>query len=105
MTIYNDLLAAGVELDSHESDLYAVVTPTSTAIVDRYIAAGNRVTGFTALADGRRWYDIPFAFDPFWDQVKAGGIRLADRRASNASTPEGNSIIESARREGKGGYR
>ena len=64
-TIYETLKAAGVPIEAHESDLYAKVTPESRAIVAGYKYKCN-VTVFTAQDDGAAWYDIPFAYDPFW---------------------------------------
>lgn len=64
-TIHEQLERAGVPLDSHESDLYAKVTPESTAIVEAYEHKEN-VTTFTSQIDGDQWYDIPFAFTPYW---------------------------------------
>ena len=66
-TIYEDLKAAGVKLNSHESDLYAKVTPESKAIVDKY-EYKNNVRQFNSQIDGQQWYDIPFAYDPFWEK-------------------------------------
>jgi len=66
MTIYEQLKAAGVPLDSHESDLYALVTPESRAIVE---ASTHSRSTFVSQIDKRRWYDLPFAFDPFWEKV------------------------------------
>jgi len=65
--IYQQLMDAGVELDHHESDLYAKVTPESTAIIKNYRMKDN-VTVFTNKKDNKPWYDIPFAFTPFWDK-------------------------------------
>ena len=65
MAIYDDLLAAGVKLAHHESDLYAKVTPESEVIVENYEFRDN-VTTFTSQVDGELWYDIPFAYDPYW---------------------------------------
>ena len=62
MSIYTELKAAGIKLDSHESDLYAEVTPESASIVE---ASNVRYTMFTS--EGNVWYDIPFAYDPFWE--------------------------------------
>lgn len=62
---YAALVAAGVELDSHESDLYALDTSRSRAIL---YAHGKAVIPFRAT-DGRVWLDIPFGFDPFWAKV------------------------------------
>ena len=65
---YAALKAAGVPLDSHESDLYAKVTPASTAIIK---ASGWSYSTFISQIDGLRWYDLPFAYLPFWER-KAG---------------------------------
>jgi hypothetical protein len=68
MSIYDDLKNAGIELASHESDLYAMVTPESTAIVNKYYP--NRptvcVSTFINNIDHKLWYDIPFMYEPFW---------------------------------------
>lgn len=66
---YAALLAAGVPLDSHESDLYAKVTPVSRPIVE---ASGWSRSIFTSQIDGERWYDLPFAFEPWWERRVAG---------------------------------
>lgn len=47
------------ELDRHETDLYAKVTPESKELVDRY-EFKNIVTTFKSALDGTLWYDIPF---------------------------------------------
>jgi len=62
-SLHQQLLAAGTELDSHESDLYAKVTPESTRIVRE---SGHSSSVF--MSDGEMWYDLPFAYDPFWDK-------------------------------------
>jgi hypothetical protein len=66
--IYEELKAAGVPLDHHESDLYAKVTPESRAIVKAY-RFRSQVSVFTSNTDGEPWYDVPFAYQPFWDRV------------------------------------
>lgn len=68
MSIYQELKAAGVPVDSHESDLYAKVTPESIKIIQEYRFKGN-VTRFRSQIDGTSWYDIPFMYDPFWDKA------------------------------------
>ncbi len=73
-TIYQQLRAAGVQLDSHESDLYARVTPASDRIVAGYEHRDNVRRFFGD--DGAVWYDIPFAFDPFWERACHGGVPL-----------------------------
>ncbi len=66
MGIYEDLKAAGVPLSSHESDLYAKKTPESEAIVAKYQFSQN-VTIFNNQVEGGFWYDIPFAYTPWWE--------------------------------------
>lgn len=68
--IYHDLLDAGVPLDSHESDLYAKVTPVSRLIVRRHLDAGRigSAPTFVSQVDGALWYDLAFQFLPWWEK-------------------------------------
>jgi hypothetical protein len=79
MSLYTDLLAAGVPLDNHRSDLYAKVTPESRVLVDAYEHRKN-VTVFVSQVDGEPWYDIPFAFDPFWERKEPIWRILTDEK-------------------------
>jgi hypothetical protein len=63
-TVYQALLAAGCQMDSHESDLYVAPSETAHAIIRQYAVHYNR---FTSQTDGQLWYDLPFRFDPWWD--------------------------------------
>jgi hypothetical protein len=63
-SVYGQLQAAGVPLDSHESDLYVRVTPVSTGILR---ASTMGYTVFVDRRTGALWYDVPFAFDPWWE--------------------------------------
>lgn len=73
MHIYDELKAAGVPLDNHESDLYVKVTPESRRIVGEHLAAGKigMAPTFTSNIDGARWYDLAFQFLPFWERVQS----------------------------------
>ena len=62
-TIYQQLKAAGVPLDYHESDLYAKVTPDSKRIMGE--SCHPRAI-FTDDMGHEPWYELPFAYDPFW---------------------------------------
>lgn len=64
MSLYTALRDAGVPLDSHESDLYALRTPEALAIVARYKWSCST---FTSQIDGKLWLDLPFAYEPWWD--------------------------------------
>ena len=67
-TIYNKLkeILPPEHIDNHETDLYVVVCPESTRILKNYEYKSN-VTRFED-EDGIEWYDIPFAYDPAWDE-------------------------------------
>lgn len=65
--IYEEVVRLGLEHGNHESDLLVKVTPESKKLVDAYEFKCN-VTTFYNTDDCSRWYDIPFAYDPFWDK-------------------------------------
>ena len=77
MTIYEKLKKAGVKLDNHESDLYARITPESEKIVNAYEHTAN-VTRFVSQIDKDQWFDIPFAFDPWWGRCDPTNFDLAN---------------------------
>jgi len=68
MSIYADMKATGVEMDHHESDLYVPVTDATRAIVAEYEFRTN-VTTFYSQIDKKPWYDIPFAYLPYWERL------------------------------------
>ena len=70
MTLYTDLLAAGVPVDHHESDLYAKQTPDSARLADAYRREGRTVETFQSAIDRKPWYCFPFAYDPFWERLQ-----------------------------------
>jgi hypothetical protein len=82
LSIYQQLVDAGVPIDTHESDLYALVTDESTAIIENY-KFKNNVTIFRDNIDGDLWYDIPFANDTFWSRIqqarKQAGPKLREK--------------------------
>ena len=71
-SLYQCLLDGGVppeEIDHHYSDLYVKVSLKSRGILENY----RKNTGVRCFAqvfkanDGSGyWYDIAFAYDPFW---------------------------------------
>ena len=65
--LYRKLLDFGVKVNSHESDLYAIVCPESESLINQYEHKEN-VRRFTSNIDGKQWFDIPFAYAPFWDR-------------------------------------
>ena len=68
-TLYKALKDAGIETAAHESDLYFPVTPETRAILKRFPIQQWNATVFTNEAHpniGERWFDVPFAYDPYW---------------------------------------
>jgi hypothetical protein len=66
MNIYKEMIDLGVKIDNHESDLYVPVTPETTKIINLYEFKSN-VKPFICNIDKKLWYDIPFAYSPFWE--------------------------------------
>jgi len=69
--IYQQMKAAGVEIDNHESDLYVPVNADTQKLITKYRFRSN-VTTFVNQIDGKLWFDIPFAYTPFWEEKTAG---------------------------------
>lgn len=57
------------EIDHHLSDLYLKVTDVSRKLISEY-EYRKLVKNFTSHIDKQSWYEIPFAFDPYWDKIK-----------------------------------
>jgi hypothetical protein len=68
-SVYADCVAAGLEIDSHESDLYVRDTPEAREILARHRAHFVPFVGTDAAA----WLDAPFLYLPFWaDKGRVG---------------------------------
>jgi hypothetical protein len=63
-SVYQQLVTAGCEIANHESDLYVVATKAAATILAGYEFREN-VRQFKGT-DGRLWFDVPFAYEPFW---------------------------------------
>lgn len=64
------------QIDHHESDLYIMVTPESKKLISDYEYKFNVETFVSAIAPHVLWYDIPFAYSPYWDfeRIRRGKI-------------------------------
>jgi hypothetical protein len=56
------------QIDHHDSDLYIMVTPESKKLINKYEFKNNVTTFISAFAPFVPWYDIPFAYTPYWDR-------------------------------------
>ena len=92
-TLYSDLLAAGVPMDNHESDLYFQDTADSRAILARFPDKAKLARPFwNALDSKETWWGVPFAFLPWWERrCAAEAMRAGDfacQIAENLIEPE-----------------
>lgn len=82
-TLYGDLLRAGVPLDYHESDLYVKDCPEARAILARFPGSANIAHWFRSQLDGAIWWDIPFAYLPWWQaRATADALRAGEAAPS-----------------------
>jgi hypothetical protein len=70
MSLYQDLVDAGVKIDHHESDLYFQATEKSLAILAKYPEKKEIASPFIDSIEHKPWIDIPFAYLPFWEKKK-----------------------------------
>jgi hypothetical protein len=66
-SLYADLMAAGIVIDNHESDLYFPKTPATEAILARHPDKKAIATIFHHSGNGATWFDVPFAYLPYWE--------------------------------------
>lgn len=83
--IWDEVVARGIPYDTHESDLYIPVTPETRALVR---ASGRSFTAFFSSKDHKMWYDIPFAYLPWWEK------RTGKRNPERNHTPGALKIAE-----------
>lgn len=130
MTLYQKLLAASVpeaQLDHYYSDLYVLATPKNWKIIEQHckeegLSLDLFVKSFKSNDETppRSWYDIPFAYDPYWEEKEKEGARITAAREHkqvmevrqvdsylnendvwiwNDSTPVGHAAVESLNEE------
>jgi hypothetical protein len=68
--IYDRACIQHLEIASHYSDLYLKQSPLATQLVKDYTYSAQ-VSTFLSAIDGVVWYDIPFAYTPYWDSLPA----------------------------------
>lgn len=68
-TLFQEIVEAGIPYSNHESDLYVPVTEQTTALIVKHDRLGTATTFRNQRPPnvGERWYDLPFAYEPFWE--------------------------------------
>lgn len=64
--IYAEVTRMGIKTDNHESDLYIEKTAETEKLIADYEFKSTVMT-FRHAETGAIWYDIPFAYSPYWD--------------------------------------
>ena len=73
-SVYEDCVAAGVEMSNHYSDLYIPVNETTNAILKKYSQkSGCQAKTFVNKISKDLWYDVPFAYLPYWEKKQQEG--------------------------------
>lgn len=69
--VYEKLVAVmkPEDIDHHESDLYVRWTNASEKVLEECgKGSGLWVESFRDQITGKLWFDIPFAYTPFWEE-------------------------------------
>jgi hypothetical protein len=69
MTLYEELTAVGCLIDHHESDLYVKCCKKAETIILYHCLLPNSsltYSQFRSSIDKSLWYEVPFAYDPFF---------------------------------------
>ena len=79
MSIYTQLRAIGAQLDHHASDLYVRDCDEVRTLL-RHCDRRHHISTF--YSNDQLWYDVPFAFDPYWEAVEARWEHVTDTGAN-----------------------
>ena len=71
------LPADHIDHSSYGSDLYLKKSPEADKLIKAY-DFHNRVTTFRSQIDGCIWYDIPFGYMPYWEEVARKSARIQE---------------------------
>jgi hypothetical protein len=69
MSVYEEVLATGGYIAYHESDLYIEVNEANREILNRHPLEKSNATKFRNAVTGKMCWDVPFAYDPFWNKA------------------------------------
>lgn len=71
MSIYEAMKNAGVKIENHCSDMYVPKNAITDKIVSDY-GASICARVFLDNIDHELWYDIAFAYEPYWKECERG---------------------------------
>lgn len=70
-TLFQKIVAAGIDFDHHESDLYIENTSVALDILKGFPLNNKNARDFISQTDGEAWIDVPFAYEPWWIKRRA----------------------------------
>lgn len=72
-SIYEQLNEMGIEMDNHQSDMYVPATPEVMAVIQAAHAEDPTImySTFEDLRTGDTWVDLPFQYEPHWEQKQS----------------------------------
>jgi hypothetical protein len=68
MSLYTTLVEAGVKVGNWQSDLYFPVSDVTREILAGFPKEKSIAKTFKSNIDGKPTYEVPFAFDPYWEK-------------------------------------
>lgn len=71
MSLYAEMLAAGLVIGNHYSDLYVKDTPEAWAIFDKYKDGMSRPQRFISNTGEGPCLDFAFQYEPYWEAKRA----------------------------------
>jgi hypothetical protein len=72
LELFEQIKARKIPFANHASDLYVMVTDESRKLIEDYEFKCN-VRTFVSNIDKKLWFDVPFAYQPFWDRRTTSG--------------------------------
>lgn len=66
MSLYTELMDAGVPVSNWQSDLYCPVNDTTRELLKKHNI--KTATIFVHQVEGGLWFDVPFMYEPFWEK-------------------------------------
>ena len=89
LSLHAECVTLGIPTQHHASDLYIPVTNQTYELLKKH---GKKATVFTNQVEGGQWYDVPFAYEPFFDKARAdaadAGRAYDQHLASGGSEPD-----------------
>lgn len=70
--LYAALVAIGATMENHESDLYVKIDANVMKLIARYKFRQQVKIFQSDIPNGGTWYDIPFAYAPWWANKSKG---------------------------------